>query len=336
MANWVFDLNLPKYVAMATIGTDIQKAANELKRGNLVGIPTETVYGLAGNVFDTEAVTRIFEVKNRPSFDPLIVHLSSAEHLGRIVTEIPETAKILAAHFWPGPLTLVLPRKDVVPDLVTSGLPTVAVRVPDHPVTRELLDCLPFPLACPSANPFGYVSPTTASHVSDQLGSLIDYILDGGPCRVGIESTILGFEDKLPVIYRPGGISIEEIEKVVGRTLVKSSFSKPLAPGMFKSHYAPAKSLMIGNINELITRYGTKQSGILSFKDHFDQVADEYQIRLSPEGNLAQAAQNLFASLRKLDAMDIRYIFTELVPDYGLGVAINNRLRRAASKLIET
>jgi L-threonylcarbamoyladenylate synthase len=248
-----------------------------------------------------------------------------------VVKEIPKSAKILAAHFWPGPLTLVLPRKEIVPDLVSSGLPTVGVRVPDHPLTLELLKAVPFPLACPSANPFGYISPTTPKHVSDQLGDQINYILDGGPCRVGIESTIIGFEKGVPVIYRPGGIPGEDIEKVVGSISIKTTSDKPVAPGMLSSHYAPAKSLLIGNIRELIAHYGHKKSGVLSFNDHFDQVDDEFQIQLSPEGDLAQAAQNLFAALRKLDAMDIRYIFTELVPDYGLGVAINNRLRRAAS-----
>ena len=277
-------------------------------------------------------MAKIFEVKNRPHFDPLIVHLPSPQHLTTVVKQIHPSAEKLGNLFWPGPLTLILPRKDIVPDLVTSGLPTVAVRVPDHPLTLQLLNSLDFPLACPSANPFGYVSPTTAQHVQDQLGQKIRYILDGGPCRIGIESTILGFEDGNPVIYRPGGITVEQIEPILGKVLVKTSSSNPIAPGMLKHHYAPDKTVIIGNISELLKQYGAEEAGILSFKDHFEQVSDSHQIQLSPSGDLNQAAQNLFAGLRKLDGMNIRYIFAELVPDRGLGLAINNRLVRASSK----
>ena len=259
------------------------------------------------------------------------VHLPSAQHLTAVVKKIHQSAQKLANLFWPGPLTLILPRKEIVPDLVTSGLPTVAVRVPDHPLTLQLLNRLDFPLACPSANPFGYVSPTTAQHVQDQLGQEIPYILDGGSCKIGIESTILGFEDGNPVIYRPGGIAMEQIEPILGKVLVKNSSSNPIAPGMLKHHYAPDKTVIIGNISELLEQYGAEEAGILSFTDRFDLASDSHQIQLSPSGDLNQAAQNLFAALRKLDGMNIRYIFAELVPDRGLGVAINNRLARAAS-----
>jgi L-threonylcarbamoyladenylate synthase len=288
------------------------------------------VYGLGANAYDTTAVARIFEVKRRPHFDPLIVHLASTTQLNNVVEDIPPSAKILAEHFWPGPLTLVLPRKAQVPDLVTSGLTTVAVRVPNHPLALGLLKKLDFPLACPSANPFGYVSPTTAQHVADQLGQDIDYILDGGSCRIGIESTIVGFENGSPIIYRPGGITKEDLEGIVGMVKTKTSKSLPVAPGMLKHHYAPHKNIIIGNIRDLLEHHGPEQVGILSFNSQFEQVSDHRQIQLSPDGSLIEAAQNLFASLRKLDAMNIKYIFTELVPEHGLGVAINNRLRRAA------
>ncbi len=315
---------------MAEIGTDIQKAVDELNRGNVVAVPTETVYGLAGNAFDVTAVAKIFEVKRRPSFDPLIVHIASYDCLDSVVRRIPEPARILAQALWPGPLTLVLPKADEIPELVTSGLSTVAVRVPDHPLTAKLLATLSFPLACPSANPFGYISPTSAQHVADQLGEAINYILDGGSCKVGIESTIVGFEDGQAVIYRPGGVPVESIEHLIGKTSMKSMSDSPLAPGMLKSHYSPSKSLILGNISELLDQYGHEQVGVLSFSRYFEQLDHGYQIQLSPTGNLTEAAQNLFASLRKLDSMNIRYIFAETVPEQGLGIAINNRLKRAA------
>ena len=317
---------------MASIGVDIEKAAQVLREGDLVGVPTETVYGLAGNALVPEVVAKIFEVKKRPFFDPLIVHIPSANSLQTVAKDISEVAEKLANHFWPGPLTMVLPRKNNIPDLVTSGLATVAVRVPDHPLTIKLLNSLDFPLACPSANPFGYVSPTTAQHVEDQLGQDISYILDGGPCNIGVESTIIGFEHEGPVVYRPGGVPVEDIEKLIGKVSKKAASKTPLAPGMLKHHYAPDKTLVLGNIKELMEQYGHEQAGVLSFKDHFNQLDDELQIQLSPSGSLSEAAQNLFAALRKLDGMNIRYIFAELVPERGLGVAINNRLRRAAHK----
>jgi L-threonylcarbamoyladenylate synthase len=317
---------------MAVIGTDISIASKELKQGNLVGIPTETVYGLAANAFDETAVTKIFEVKKRPSFDPLIVHIPGYAYLETVASEIPEIAKKMVEHFWPGPLTLVLPKTNVIPDLVTSGLSTVAVRVPNHPMTLELLGQLDFPLASPSANPFGYISPTSAQHVAEQLGDSIPYILDGGNCKVGIESTIVGFDQGQAVIYRPGGVSEEDLKEITGVLGSKPSAQVTLAPGMLKSHYAPSKKMIIGEIAGLISKYGAKKIAILSFKNSFNEIRRDHQIQLSPKGSLREAAQNLFGSLRKLDAMDIRYIFAELVPEQGLGIAINDRLRRAASK----
>jgi L-threonylcarbamoyladenylate synthase len=197
---------------MAQIETDIEKAKALLESGELVAIPTETVYGLAGNALNPDAVAKIFSVKNRPSFDPLIIHTDSLEKVRKFTLDIPAPLDRLAAHFWPGPLTLLLPKKPIVPDLVTSGLDTVAVRIPQHTLTLSLLEALDFPLAAPSANPFGYISPTTAAHVQDQLGDKIPYILDGGPSQVGLESTIVGLENGEVVVYRLGGLEVAAIE----------------------------------------------------------------------------------------------------------------------------
>ena len=316
---------------MAEIGKDILKAAAFLKQGKLVAIPTETVYGLAGNALDSDAVTKIFVVKNRPYFDPLIVHVRDSNAVKGYAEMIPEKAFELMNRFWPGPLTVLLPRKNVVPDLVTAGLDRVGLRCPDHSLTLELLRSLPFPLAAPSANPFGYVSPTTPGHVNDQLGDKIQYILDGGLCKVGIESTIVGFDGGAPIIYRLGGVSNEDIESVTGAVRVNAnSVSNPQAPGQLQSHYAPRKPVFIGDIPKLLEEHGSKSIGVLSFKKLNLTSPVKKELILSPSGNLNEAAQKLFFSLRELDSIDIDVILTELVPDIGLGLAINDRLRRAA------
>lgn len=317
---------------MAEIGKDITKAIQLLKAGELVAIPTETVYGLAGNALQPAAVAKIFAVKNRPSFDPLIVHVYSHEKARECVTEIPDVAKQLINRFWPGPLTLLLKKSKQIPDLVTAGMDTVGIRCPNHPLTLSLLSLLDFPLAAPSANPFGYVSPTTPAHVNEQLGSKIQYILDGGSCAVGIESTVLGFEKGKPVIYRYGGLSQEKIEAVIGKVGSKiQSTSNPKSPGQLISHYAPAKRVLLGNLVELVKTYNGQVSGILSFQNALPGVNPKYQFILSPSGNLEEAAQNLFSALRELDKMKIDLILAEEVPDLGLGKAINDRLRRAAN-----
>jgi L-threonylcarbamoyladenylate synthase len=316
---------------LAIIGKDINLAKEFLQKRQLVAIPTETVYGLAGNALDEKAVLSIFETKNRPSFDPLIVHTDSLEKLAHYVQEIPEKAVLLAKEFWPGPLTLLLPKKDIIPDLVTSGLDTVAVRIPDHPLTLELLSELDFPLAAPSANPFGYISPTTASHVNQQLGEKIPYILDGGECGIGIESTIIGFVDGVPTIYRLGGLAIEAIENVVGAVgLMPHSSSNPQAPGMLKSHYAPRKPFFLHD-RETIPTASDQLTGYLLFDQFIEGIDQKYQRILSPQGDLKEAAHNLFAYLRELDAQPVKRIFAEFVPDVDLGRAINDRLKRAAA-----
>jgi L-threonylcarbamoyladenylate synthase len=315
---------------MAEIGTNITKAKMLLDAGELVAIPTETVYGLACNALDARAAARIFAVKNRPEFDPLIIHVPHLNEISSYVTAIPAKARLLAEKFWPGPLTLVLRKKTLIPDLVSAGLDTVGVRCPDHAMTRRLLESLSYPLAAPSANPFGYVSPTTATHVNDQLGDRIHYILDGGASSIGLESTIVGFEgDVAPVIYRLGGLSLESIQDVIGNvTLMPHSSSNPRSPGQLKNHYSPLKRMITGDMASLISEHDGQRVGILSFKNDYNAAN---QIILSVNGSLEEAARNLFAALRQFDQMDIDIILAESVPATGLGLAINDRLRRASS-----
>jgi len=316
---------------MAEIGNDIKKAKAILEEGGLVGIPTETVYGLAGNALNPDAVAQIFAVKNRPDFDPLIIHTGSIDQISKYTLDITPELESLAKVFWPGPLTLLLPRKSIVPDLVTSGLDHVAVRVPQHPLTQALLAELDFPLAAPSANPFGYISPTTAAHVNDQLGDLIPYILDGGSCEVGLESTIVGVEDGQITVYRLGGIDVAAIEHIVGPVNILShSSSNPKSPGMLKSHYAPRKKIILGDIDQMLKGFNNEKVGILSFINRYPEVEECFV--LSPEGNFIEAAKNLFTALRFLDQADVSIILAELLPEENLGRAINDRLRRASVK----
>ena len=315
---------------MADIGTDIGKAARLLKEGQLVAIPTETVYGLAGNALNLEAVAAIFTVKNRPRFDPLIVHVLDLEQAARYTLTVPPKAKLLAEAYWPGPLTLLMPKNEHVPDLVTAGMPDVGLRAPAHPLTRQLLASLPFPLAAPSANPFGYISPTQPSHVNEQLGDRIAYILDGGICAVGIESTVVGFPDgTTPVVYRMGGLSIEKLEAVAGPVEVKThSSSDPRSPGQLRSHYAPAKKMIVGDLEVLLQEHASSRVGVLSFRTDYGMP---HQVILSEKGEIEEAAKNLFGALHTLEKLPVDTILAELVPEQGLGMAINDRLRRAAA-----
>jgi L-threonylcarbamoyladenylate synthase len=318
---------------MAQLGTDIELARDFLTQGQLVGIPTETVYGLAGNALDPQAVASVFTTKNRPTFDPLILHVASLAQVAPFVTEIPEKLQRLAEKFWPGPLTLLLPRTPIVPDLVTSGLARVAVRVPNHPLTLALLEQLDFPLAAPSANPFGYISPTQAAHVAAQLGDQIPYILDGGPCTVGLESTIVGLEEEDVVVYRLGGLDLKEIEALVGPVRIQAhSSSNPSAPGQLASHYSPRKPFVLGNLSQLIAQLTGegKDIGVLSFSSFFPEVAMDKQVVLSSSRDLQEAAQRLFMAMRVLDDSSVTLIVAEELPEHGLGRAINDRLRRAA------
>jgi len=314
------------------IGKDIQKGKDFLEKDELVAIPTETVYGLAANALNPIAVAKIFEAKERPTFDPLIVHTHSLHEVLNFVTEIHPALLKLAETFWPGPLTLLLPKKEIIPSLVTSGLDRVGVRVPNHPLTLDLLSQLNFPLAAPSANPFGYISPTTAMHVEKQLGTKIPYILDGGSCEVGLESTIVGEENGEIIIYRLGGLSVDEIETSVGKVSVQlNQSSNPKAPGQLKSHYAPKKPVYIGNLNELQKQYSDKKIGAIVFGNDIKLNESILINNLSSTKNYQEASANLFSYLRELDEADVDVIITELLPETGLGLAINDRLRRAAA-----
>ncbi|TBN03901.1 threonylcarbamoyl-AMP synthase [Hyunsoonleella flava] len=317
---------------MPIISKDISKAVALLSSEELVAIPTETVYGLAGNIYSEKAIKSIFETKQRPFFNPLIVHIPSVGYLDTIVSQIPEKARQLANAFWPGPLTLVLPKKDTIPDLITAGKDSVAVRVPSHPVTLELLKQLKFPLAAPSANPFNRISPTTAQHVEEYFEDKIKMVLDGGPCKKGIESTIIGFEKGNPIIYRLGSIAIEDIEAVVGKTPIKNKKEQnPDAPGMLGKHYAPStKTVLSSNILKEIENYGGMRIGALTFQSKINSEAISSQIVLSEIGDMSQAASNLYDSLHQLDKLDLDIIIAEIFPNHGLGKSINDRLQRAA------
>lgn len=317
---------------MAEIGKNIDFAADLLLKGKLVAIPTETVYGLAANALNEKAVLSIFEAKQRPFFDPLIVHLPTIESIAKYADLKDERLIKLANTFWPGPLTLLLPKKEIVANIVTSGLEQVAVRIPNHPLTLELLKKVNIPLAAPSANPFGYVSPTEPAHVNNQLGDKIDYILDGGPCNIGLESTIIGIEDDTVCVYRLGGLAIEEIEKIVGKVNLRiNNSSDPKAPGQLKSHYAPKKPLLIGNIAELLKLNTNKKTAVICFGNETFLIENLTVFNLSKTKNLNEAAINLFKFLRLADESNADIVICEPLPETGLGRAINDRLRRAAN-----
>jgi L-threonylcarbamoyladenylate synthase len=317
----------------AFIGHNIDIAATLLRKGEAVAIPTETVYGLAANALNESAVAKVYAIKNRPSFDPLIIHLSSFNAVTPYVNEVPELMQRLADAFMPGPLTLLLKKSGLIPDIVTAGSPYVAVRVPAHPVTLSLLSQLDFPLAAPSANPFGYISPTTAQHVADQLGDRIYYILDGGPCDVGLESTIVGIHDTgVLEVLRKGGLAVEDIRKIAANVIVRDiSTSNPVAPGLLTSHYAPSVPLIIGNIHELGNEFDPERTGIIAFRNFVPNIPTRHQVVLSPSGNYTDAARNLFAGMRYLDTCALDVIYAELLPEVHLGIAINDRLRRASA-----
>lgn len=314
------------------MGSDVQHAAWLLKRGEIVAVPTETVYGLAGNALIPETVVRIFDIKQRPFFDPLIIHVPDKGSIINYTSGIPLRLQPLMDVFMPGPLTVLLPKSEVIPDIVTAGSPYVAIRIPSHPLMLELLTMLDFPLAAPSANPFGYISPTTAQHVDMQLGKEIPYILDGGPCQIGVESTIVGMEGDKIIIYRKGGIPVEDIENIVGEVSVNAvSTSNPQAPGMLESHYAPRTPLsVIAAGDQIMEHANPAHVGVLCFQNYHTEFPTSNQRILSTSGNMAEAAKNLFAMMRELDALPLQHIYAELLPESGLGRAINDRLRRAS------
>jgi L-threonylcarbamoyladenylate synthase len=271
-------------------------------------------------------------VKGRPSFDPLIVHLADARDLPRVAASVPDAAVLLAARFWPGPLTLVLPKQPAVPDLVTAGLDTVGVRVPDHAAARALIEASQQPIAAPSANPFGYVSPTRAEHVAEQLGGHVDIVLDGGPCSVGIESTILSLVGKQPALLRPGAVTREELEAVLGSTIAVAATAgeRPLAPGQLPRHYATRTPLRLLAYEGAAPPAAPRPAGLLAVRHAPDADYAAIEV-LAPDGSLATAAASLFAALRRLDAAGLDVLFAEPVPEKGIGRAVMDRLRKCAA-----
>jgi len=303
--------------------TDILKASEALARGELVAFPTETVYGLGGDATNDAAVAKVYAAKGRPSFNPLISHLPHAE-AAFALGDFSESAKRLARAFWPGPLTLVVPRAPACPVslLASAGLPTIAIRVPRHPVALALLMAFGKPVVGPSANPSGRISPTTADHVRRMLDGKVSLILDGGPSKVGVESTVVGFLDGKPLLLRPGGTAKADIENVLGMPIeVQSHAARPHAPGQLASHYAPHAEL---RLNAETPQAGEAYLGFGPFHAHGP-------FTLSATGDLTEAAANLFRLLHEMDATGVARIAVAPVPHRGLGEAINDRLSRAAA-----
>lgn len=316
---------------MTLVSKDLLKASEILNREELVAIPTETVYGLAGNIYSDTAIKKIFEMKKRPFFNPLIVHIHSVEQVKDLAVDFPEKAQQLAKVFWPGSLTLILPKNDTVPDLITAGNNTVGIRMPDHALTLELLKNLPFPLAAPSANPFTHISPTKAQHVKNYFDGKLEMVLDGGNCANGIESTIVGFENDEPVVYRLGSISTEEIEKVIGNVSVRNNKEQaPNAPGMLEKHYSPrTKTYLVQDITDFIKQHPEKKIGLLLHSTNHKNFNVSNVIYLTKTGNLKEAASNLYSAMHKMDQLDLDMIIAQRLPNYDLGQSINDRLERA-------
>ncbi len=319
---------------MVSISKDIALAAKILNNEQVIGFPTETVYGLAGNIFSEKAIHAIFEIKKRPKFNPLIVHISKIEDLKKIATDIPENAYKLVAKFWPGPITLLLKKQKTISDLITAGKETVAVRIPNHPMALAILNAIDFPLAAPSANPFGSISPTTANHVANYFQHELEAIFDGGSCKNGLESTIVGFESEKIVIYRLGAVSIEDIEKVVGKTeMIIYNENSPVAPGMLKKHYAPKTHFITtDDVEASIQQFQNLKIGVLSFSNKYDLKLVQVQEILSETRDFKEASRNLYAAMHRLDQLNLDIIISEIFPDFDLGKSINDRLGRAKEK----
>jgi L-threonylcarbamoyladenylate synthase len=304
----------------------IQRAAELLRRGRLVAFPTETVYGLGAHALDAEAVARVFEVKGRPRSSPVIVHVSNRDMIGHVASLWPEKARILAEQFWPGPLTLVVPKTPAVPDIVTAGLATVGVRMPAHPVALALIDAAQLPVAAPSANRFTQISPTTAEHVRQSLGDLVDYILDGGPCQVGIESTVLSLADDIPVLLRPGGISRQQIERAIGEIHWARTAQVGVhpAPGMHPRHYSPVTPLYLAQGGRV------PQAGQGAYLRIYSPPIGNVQEEVSMPNSAAEYAARLYGVLHALDAKGYDWIAVETPPSGVEWEAVLDRLRRAA------
>ncbi len=352
-------VNVKKVWLLGTGDEDIEQAAAALKDGRLVAFPTETVYGLGADAFNTDALARVFEAKRRPRFDPLIVHIACVSALARIAdldklsTVSRAKTILLCEKLMPGPLTLVLPKQPGVPDLATSALPTVAARFPSHPVAQKLIQASTGAIAAPSANPFGYLSPTRAEHVAEQLGDRVDFIVDGGACGIGVESTVLDMTEEPPRLLRPGGTPREAIETLIGRVegAADSASSAPHAPGQLKSHYAPHAPVIPHDAAEMRTLPFRRGEFFLFFDEETLSVWATRQgasrcgidsgaalalsrAALSDEQKTVEAAATLFDALHRIDSLRPSVIHAQKAPDTGLGPAVNDRLSRAAAKSV--
>jgi L-threonylcarbamoyladenylate synthase len=317
------------------ISKSITKAAKSILQGDLVVVPTETVYGLAAHYANEAAINKIFDLKKRPKYNPLIVHICSLKQLDRITQNIPEQALTLATHFWPGPLTMVLEKKETISPLITANQKTVAVRMPNHQTLLALIEKIDTPVVAPSANPFMGVSPTKVQHIIEAYPTNCPLILDGGDCSHGMESTIIGFENNQVVLYRYGALAIEKIEAIIGKVIQKNNNDgKPAAPGMLKKHYAPKTPLLLSSkVEDDIVRQGNKKIGLLTFKFNVVQSKVNKQIVLSEDGSYESAMKNFYNALHELDKSELDIIIAEKFPDESLGKVINDRLDRAATKL---
>jgi len=314
------------------ITTDLQLIKQHLEEGNVVGIPTETVYGLAANIYDEQAIDKIFKTKGRPNTNPLIVHVKSMDQARTLVSHFPTKAALLAELFWPGSLTLILPKSALISSSITANQSTVAIRMPNHSTTLQLLETLDFPLAAPSANPYNRISPTRSSHVEEYFPEIA--ILEGGNCEAGVESTILSFEGDEVILLRHGAISIEEIEAKVGRIADRTSGTDHQAPGRSKKHYSPLCELIVSyEPLFVLSAVQHKKVGILWFnqvKIHSPKVAVNRVLSL--RGSLREAAANIYEALHQLEKSGVDLIIVERLPHQGLGRTINDRLERAAAK----
>lgn len=316
------------------MNTEIQKAIKLLDNDDLVVIPTETVYGLAANAYSEKAIEKIFKTKNRPANNPLIVHIGRIEDLSKVCKNIPKRALQLATHFWPGPLTILFEKADHLSPKITAGKTTVAVRIPNHPTTLTLLNHLKYPLVAPSANRSNHISPTSPEHVTSSLGTETPFILDGGFCSRGIESTIVGFDGNTVKIYRLGAIEKEEIERVLGCDVVISNNTSEVtvAPGMSAKHYAPKTAFITTqNIEKEIEKYSNKKIGLMCFSSKHLNTNAVIVKQLTLEEDMKQAAANLYKIMHELDQLNLDLIIAELMPNIGIGISINDRLIRASS-----
>jgi L-threonylcarbamoyladenylate synthase len=318
------------------ISKDITEAAQLLKEGQVIAMPTETVYGLAANALDPTAISEVYKVKERPATNPLIVHIHTIDQLTSLVIEMGVNAQRLAEHLWPGPLTLLLKKTDRISDQVTAGSPLVAIRIPKHPMTLELLKTLDFPRVAPSANRYTTVSPTSAEHVAKNLGERIPLILDGGACEKGLESTVVGFDaDDRPLIYRLGAVTLEDIQSLVPEAgIYESALSEPAhSPGMAKKHYAPKTALkVVDDLRAFLENYsGDQKLGVLSF-GHQDLTSSPHTlVELSQKRDLEEGSQRLYQSLYALDEANVDFIVAEWFEDKGLGQTLNDKLKRAST-----